>query len=132
MEIVEKYNKILISRYSPENNCYVQNGEPLIIIPKLNIPLKDHVPCFFVSAKDKKTKSKYGWVKLVEEFELKDFIDKYVKVELTTEEITSIKIMLDSIVKYSEDTSVTATYSQKSFDGKEMKLNIHKIIFYSK
>lgn len=132
MEEVKKYNKILISKYSPDNKCFAQNGETLITTPKKNVPLKDHVSYFFVSAKDKKTKSKYGWVKLVKDFELKDFIDEYVKVELTEEDKTSIKIMLDSISKYSEDTPVAATYSQKSFDEKEMKLSIHKIIFYLK
>lgn len=132
MEEVKKYNKILISRYSPENKCYIQDGDPLIIIPKLNVPLKDYVTYFFVSAKDKKTKSRYGWVKLVEEFELKDFISKYVNIALTTEEISSIKIILDSIVQYAEDTPVAVTYSQKSFDEKVMKLSIHKIIFYLK
>ena len=132
MEEVKKYNKVLIAKHSPENKCYVQNEELLIITPKLNIPLKDHVPYFFVSAYDKKTKSKYGWVKSVKEFELKDFINEYIKVELTTEEVTSIKIMLDSIAQYSEGTSVAATYSQKSFNEKEMKLSVHKIIFYLK
>jgi len=132
MEEVKKYNKILISKYSPENKCYAQNGESLIIIPKPNVHLKDHVPYFFVSCNDKKTKSKYGWVKLVEDFELMDFINESVKVKLTIEEIATIKVMFDSIAQYSEDTTVTATYSQKSFDKKEMKLSIHKVIFYLK
>ncbi len=129
-KLEEMFNKVIISRYSPENKCNVKEGEILTIIPKERVPQKDYVSHNFVSIIDLKTKSQYGWVKEVKEFTIKSFIKMhYGEKDLKDEEREHIEIMLSSISKLQENTPVAATYSQKGFMDKKMVLKVHKVLF---
>jgi len=70
------FSKVLVARHSPENQCNAQNGEILILKPRGQVPIGEYVAHYFLSGKDRRTKSKYGWVKEVEPFSLNDFIEQ--------------------------------------------------------
>jgi len=129
--MTKAYDKVLIAKYSPENKCFVDEGEVLTIVPKGNLPKKDHVKHLFVSITDLKTKSQYGWVKQVKEFTVDDFIGThYGNQELTNEQKEHILILLNSISGLRDETPVAATYSQKGFMEKKMVLKVHKVLFH--
>ena len=81
------YKKVLVAKHNPENKCFAREGEVLTIVPRANLPKKDHVNHLFVSIIDLKTKSQYGWIKQTKEFTIKDFVrTHYGNKELTHEE----------------------------------------------
>jgi hypothetical protein len=128
---MEKFERLLISHYHPENNCYVQEGEVLIVLPLKITKIEEHKTHFFVSSKDQKTKSKYGWVKKNKEFTLDDFLNEYYqKIKLNEDLVKHVYIMLTSIRNLQEDTPVSATYSVRGIYDKRIDFTIHKVFFY--
>jgi hypothetical protein len=133
MELTDKrYSKLLISKYSPANGCNVEDGAILTVTPKADVKKKDHIPYYFVDSLDKTTKSKYGWVKTVESFTLKDFLDKNCSNQREEREAEHITTMLESISNLADDTPVAATYSERGLEDKKMVFTVHKVFFYKK
>ena len=125
------FKKILVSKYSPENGCFVPDGQRLVILPRTSIPQKDHVAHYFVSASDLKSKCKYGWVKDTAPFTLADFVDKNAAGRvLSNSELGHIETMLASISKLPQGTPVAATYSSRGILDRNMELTVHKVFFY--
>ena len=114
-EAVRKmFSKVLVARYSPENQCNAQNGEILILKPRGQVPIDDHVAHYFLSGKDRKTKSKYGWVKEVEPFSLNDFIEQnHLEAYLNEEDRVQMERMFSTIENLPPDTPVAATYRKR-------------------
>lgn len=128
----KKYTKLLVSKFSPQNGCNVDDGELLIVKPKNIIKIKDYVPHFFVGLNNSNTKSKYGWVKEVPPFTINDFVSKFNRKNISGIEIECLAKMLDCISSMKESTPVAATYNQKSVTEKEMELKVHKVFFHDK
>lgn len=126
----KKYLKLLVSRFSPANECFVEEGGILLVIPRPTVPVKDSISHFFVDSVDQKTKSKYGWVTAVEPFTARDFLSRYLKGDCSDACIKHNVTMLDSISKLEVDTPVAATYSQRGLDYKTMVFTVHKVFFY--
>ncbi|MDT3738628.1 MAG: hypothetical protein RO257_03900 [Candidatus Kapabacteria bacterium] len=127
------YNKILIAKYSNINKCFVQDGIELIVKPLISPPIREHINHYFVSIKDFKTKSKYGWVKIVDFFTLEEFIiSHFLNIKISENDKMTIKTMFDSIDKLNEGTPVASTYSCRGIEIKKMELTIHKVFFYNK
>lgn len=127
----KKYTKIIVAKYSPQNSCYASDGDVLILKPKPSIPMKNLVTHHFVSAQNNKTKSKYGWVKEVDEFTLSEYIERYATpAKLNEKEMEHIMTMLRSVDKLPVDTPVAADYSKYGVMEHRMVLTVHKVIFY--
>lgn len=129
----EMFNKLLVSRYSPKNGCFVEDGKVLSIVPLKNFPKgKNIFSHHFIDPDEKSIKSKFGWVKDVDPFTIEDFIKKYTIQEIEDEsELEYLKIMLSSIKNLKEDTAVGATYKTRLENYKPtMVLLIHKVKFY--
>jgi hypothetical protein len=124
---MSSYNKILVSKHDPYLKCDAMDDAVLIVIPRKKLMIKDHVNHHFVDAINRKTRSQFGWVKIVDEFLMDEFAKKY-NVDLNDkDEFSHNLIMLDSIAKLSEGMSVAATYSKKDFEQKEMGLTVHRV-----
>lgn len=128
----KKYTKVLVSRFSPQNGCNVDDGELLVVKPKNNITLKDYVPHFFVGINNSKAKSKYGWVKEVPQFTINDFVSNIKQENISVMELQCLTKLFDCIVNLQEGTPVAASYNQKSMTEKEMELKVHKVFFHKK
>ena len=68
-----KYTKVLVAQYSPQNGCNVTDGEMLIIKSPVKEPNKEFSYHFEGVMTGKK--SRYGWVKMVPEYTLENYID---------------------------------------------------------
>ena len=68
-----KYTKVLVAQYSPQNGWNVTDGEMLIIKPPVKEPNKEFSYHFEGVMTGKK--SRYGWVKMVPEYTLENYID---------------------------------------------------------
>lgn len=123
------YDKILVSRYSPENKCNGEEGAILIVTPKKLRKYTGYIAHYFVDHIDQKTKSQYGWVKTIEPMTLKEFIEKYLYNTQDSDIIFHNKVMLDSIQKLPIDTPVAATYSERGVEHKRMEFTVHKVFF---
>ena len=125
------FSKVLVARHSPENQCNAQNGETLILKPRGQVPIGEYVAHYFLSGKDRKTKSKYGWVKEVEPFSLNDFIEQnHLEAYLNEEDRIQMERMFSKIGNLPPDTPVAATYSRRGIERKRMELTVHKVFFY--
>lgn len=122
-----KYTKVLVAQYSPQNGCNVTEGEMLIIKPPVKEPNKELSYHFEGVATGKK--SRYGWVKMVPEYTLEDYIDKYFK-NISEKELVYLECMLNSISKLQVNTPVAVDYRQKSMGESIFVLHVHKVIFY--
>jgi hypothetical protein len=125
-----KYTRIISSLYSPENGDKVEDGITLLVLPKRNVKMKQYDTHFFVSSKDYKTKAKHGWIKIIEEFSLEDFIKQYMSgLEVNEEMIEAVKIMLESIAKLEDKMPVCTDYSLRGvLEKKHMILTVHRVI----
>ncbi len=130
MEIDKMYTKLLVAQYSPKNGCNVEEGITLTVIPKKDLKQKDHVSHCFIDGENKKTRSKYGWVKTVDSFTLQDFVKKHSVNAADEREAEHIRIMLESISKFPDGTPIAATYSQRGVEQKIMAFTVHKVFFY--
>lgn len=127
----EKYSKIIIARHSPENKCFVSEGDPLYVKPLKSIPIRNVTSHHFLSLLDFKTKSKYGWVHETDNFIFDEFIEKYFSgKELNELQLQAVKMMLDSIAKLEINTPVTSTYFERGVIEKKMVLTVHRVFFY--
>jgi hypothetical protein len=57
------YEKILIAKFSPKNECYSEDGEILTVFPRDITSLRESTEHFFNGIYEPHAKSKYGWVK---------------------------------------------------------------------
>ena len=122
-----KYTKVLVARYSPKNGCNVTEGEMLIVKPPVKEPNRE-LSYHFEGVMTGK-KSRYGWVKMVPEYTLENYIDKYFK-NISEKELIYLECMLSSISKLKVNTPVAVDYRQKSMGESIFVLHVHKIIFY--
>ncbi|MBM2816134.1 MAG: hypothetical protein HW421_2896 [Ignavibacteria bacterium] len=108
--MVRKYSKILVGKFSEPNKCYVQDGVPLFVKPLKSFKNNNPKSIIFISLIDFKTKSKFGWVKVIDEFSLEEYFEDYFQEKkLSENEIHAIKTMLSSIDKLDSETPVAAT-----------------------
>ena len=127
----ERFDKIVVARFSPGNKCYVKEGIPLVVLPKKNVPRKAAVAHHFVDHRDLKTKSKYGWVTTVPDFTLSEFLSCYLADrQLSETETEHIRTMLCDVSKLKDSTPVTATYWERGMFPPKMVFAVHKVIFY--
>jgi hypothetical protein len=126
-----KYTKLLIARHSPQNKCNVTDGEVLYLSPRMNVPMRPHVSHYFLSTRDRKTRSRYGWVKEVAPFDLGEFIARFLPgSDLSRQESTAIETMLRSVADLAEGAPVAATYSARGVEKRDMELDVHRVFFY--
>jgi len=129
--VSKMFSKVLVGRHSPENQCNAQNGEILMLKPRGQAPIGEYVAHYFLSGKDRRTKSKYGWVKEVEPFSLNDFIEQnHLEAYLNEEDRVQMERMFSKIDNLPPDTPVAATYSRRGIEHKRMELTVHKVFFY--
>lgn len=127
----ESFSKILVARHSPKNKCYVEDGTTLIVKPLASVPMKEHVPHHFVSAKDFKTQSRYGWVRETEPFSLDDFtLEYWTNNNLSDNERAHLMTMLKSLARLAPNTPCAATYSRRGIEAKRMEFTVHRVFFH--
>lgn len=125
------FSKLLVAHHSPKNKCYVEEGTTLIVRPLRNVPTRDHVAHYFVSAKDGKTRSRYGWVKETETFSLDGFIcEHWIGDQPSNDELKHLEIMLKSVSKLTSGTPCAATYSRRGIEVRTMEFTVHRVLFY--
>jgi hypothetical protein len=123
------YDRILVAKYSPLNKCFVEDGGILILKPKKIKKDTGHIGHYFLDHLDKKTKSKYGWVKEIEPLTFEQFRTKFIGDKTDNETLEHNKIMLDSIQNLKLDTPVAATYSERN-EPRRMEFTVHRVIFH--
>jgi hypothetical protein len=125
----KKIDKILISKYSPENKCNVKDNETLILIAKDQVPNKE-ISWHFSSLNDQRIKSKYGWVRVVEPFTLDEFFETNKDKIDCNKNKESMLVLFESISNLQEGSPVAVDYSIKSFGKKVPSLRVYKVIFH--
>jgi hypothetical protein len=124
------FTKLLVAQHSPKNGCHAQDGEVLIVKPKTPLPSKEAAHCF-VSAKDGRTKSKYGWVQEVAPFTLQDFISTHLADRtLSEEEREHLWTMLNAVARIPVEKPATVEYVVRGVERKATMLNVHRVFFY--
>lgn len=127
------FSRILIARQSPKNKCFVEDGIPLFVKALSPVPLKDHVSHWFLSVRDRETKSRYGWVKEVSPFTLDEFVARHLSHEhLSSSDRQHLETMFQAIVPLAEGTPVAATYSCRGVEEQRMEFTVHRIFFHKK
>ena len=124
------FTKLLIAQHSPKNGCHAQDGEVLTVKPKTPLPTKETAHRF-VSAKDGRTRSKYGWVQEAAPFTLQDFISTHLADRtLSAEEREHIQTMLTAVARIPIDKPATVEYVVRGVERRVTVLNVHRVIFY--
>jgi hypothetical protein len=124
------FTRLLVAQHSPKNGCHAQDGEVLIVRPKTPLPAKEAAH-HFVSAKDGKTKSKYGWVQEAPPFTLQDFVSTHLAARtLSEEEREHIRTMLTAVTRIPVEKPATVEYAVRGVERKVVVLHVHRVIFY--
>lgn len=129
------FNKILIARHSPQNGCYVDDGVTLTILPKRPLPVgrlkRSFVSHHFVSSRDLKTKSRYGWVQEVEPFSLEAFVTTCVSTSGVSDvDLAHIETLLSAVARVPVGKPVAACYVERGVERKYVELSIYRVLFY--
>jgi hypothetical protein len=124
------FTRLLVAQHSPKNGCHAQDGEVLIVKPKTPLPTKDAAHRF-VSARDGRTRSKYGWVQEAPPFTLQDFISTHLPGRtLSNEEREHLRTMLTAAARIPLEKPATVDYVVRGVEHRETVLNVHRVIFY--
>lgn len=130
VDMDERYTSLLVARFSPENGCHVRGAQPLTVVPRRTVPLRQYVPHYFVAASDKATKSRYGWTSQVEPFSMDEFIQMYhADSQMSEVWVDHIRTMLQSIRGLGIGAAVAADYGKRGFGQAEMVFSVHRVFF---
>lgn len=139
--MMKKYFKILVAKHSPENKCFAEDNELLVVATnkdkmKGKLPKEHH---FFVGVTTRMP-SRYGWIKEIKEgitsVELakKNYYGltkKEIRDEdVDEEEIKTFEKFLFTLSKEKEGTPMAATYWERGIFEKKWELKVHKIKFF--
>ncbi len=127
---MESFSKVLVGKFYPNSKCNVEDGHLLTIVPKKILKTQENIDHVFSDIYDIKIKSVYGWVKECEPFTLDDFCSKFSNRKIEGLEKVHIEIMLKSISKLNQDTTVKVRYTERGILEKRMDLVVHKVLFY--
>lgn len=127
---IKYYNKILVAKYSPLNKCFVADGGILILKPEKLKKDSGHIGHYFLDHLDKRTKSKFGWVKEIEPLTFEQFSVKFIGNNADNVTLEHNKVMLDSIENLKLDSPVAATYSER-IEPRRMEFTVHRVIFHA-
>jgi hypothetical protein len=125
------FTKVLVARFSPQNQCYVPDGTLLYVRPLIRVPKQEHVGHHFLSVRDTRTTSKYGWVSETPAFSLEEFAALHLRdVDLGEADRAHIETMLLSIARLQRDAPVAASYSLRGVETKQMEFAVHPVVFH--
>jgi hypothetical protein len=128
---METFNRILVAHFSPQNRCHVPEDEVLTVVPRKNLLAKRDLSHHFVSARDPKVKSVYGWVRETQPFTIEEFAREYLRGrELAPAEREHLITMFSSIATLPSGTAVGADYVVRCVIEKQTALSVHKVVFY--
>jgi hypothetical protein len=130
-ELHDRYHKILVSRFSPGNGCFVREGEPLFapVLPD-DVQSKPGFPYYFLSLSDRKTRSKFGWVASVPEFSLGDFLVCHSAVAPDPKQIKVLQDLFAAISSLQDGTPVAGSFFSRGVEKRRVVLSFHKVFFY--
>lgn len=132
MAAVTMFQKLLVAKYSPSNRCYVPDGTVLFVRPAAAVRMTAAVPHKFVGAADRKTTSKFAWVKAVTPFTLEQYIAEHLLgEEISADMLKHLEVMLSAIARLSDGTPVGATYFQRGVERRVMEFDVHRVIFHA-
>ncbi|MEW6608851.1 MAG: hypothetical protein AB1414_15635 [bacterium] len=140
---MERYFKILVAKNSPENKCFANDGEILVVATdkdkmKGKLPKEHH---FFVGI-ETRTPSRYGWVKEIKEgitaleIAKKNYYGlnkiEIKEADISKEDIEEFEKILSIVAKEKEGTPMAATYWERGIfkNEKKLVLKVHKIKFF--
>lgn len=127
------YTKILIARFSPENSCFANDAEMLVVAS-----IKDKMQGrlrkgdnFFVGINTKKP-SLYGWVKTVENGITAEELAALKNPDPDIDEIKKAELLLKCAAKHPEGTAMFCHFVDVvSPEGKEKIMKITKIFLHN-
>jgi hypothetical protein len=128
---MKKYNKIIVSRFSPENKCFALENEWLIIADlngknKLKIKKTEH---YFIGI-NSGLPSVFGWVyKLNEPISISEYLNS-AKIIVSNEIKINIEFLLDSISNIEEGKPVACSFRRIGIIEKQDILKVHRVFFY--
>jgi len=128
---MDKYNKVLVCRNSPQNKCYAPDGEWLVVLPtkpKMKLPKDDHP---FVGVRSKE-ESRYGWVQSIEEGISAEELAKMYEDPPPEDLIKSSEALLKAVIRENEGTSMSCSWFERGL-GKDKKrvLQVHRVFFHA-
>jgi hypothetical protein len=127
----EGFDKVLVARFSPDNGCYVPEGEILTVRPRKKLPHNRDAAHYFIGSRHRSLKARYGWVAQSDSFTFDDFVRNQLGgKDLSSAERDHLATMLCSISRLPLDTPVTATYFARGTIEKHTVFSVHKVIFY--
>ncbi len=127
-----RFRKILVGHHSPQNGCFVGDGETLYAPPAAKgLAARHGASHEFLSALDHKVRSKFGWVRSEDgDFSVANFIAKY-SLETSREQEEVLFNMFTVISLLPEGTPVAGSYFTRGIEVRQTVLNFHKV-FLSK
>jgi hypothetical protein len=125
------FSKVLVARNSPQNKCFAEDGEWLMIgregqKMKGGLPQDHH---FFVGLSSGQP-SRYGWVFQLEHEISPEELAAKITSPPSEELVGSCLTILKAAAKYEVGTPMACTYSTIGVMTKQRVLRVHKVLFY--
>jgi hypothetical protein len=127
-----KYDKFLKARFSPENGCFVEDGELLTVVPKSKLPANRQVAHHFLDVATLKKRSRYGWVADSEPLTLEEFIERFHPDSKDDNLRDHVRRMLDAVAKQALGTPMAAGYTPRGLGNRQMEFIVHRVFFHGR
>lgn len=121
------YDRFLVARNSPQNECHSPDGELLYLQPPAKAPGSD-APYAFTGTRSAE-KNRYGWVEVsTNGFTVEEFLDRIGR-SAEGQLVEPQKLMLKSISRLPAGTPVAVDFFRRSIPTR-VELVVHKVIFH--
>lgn len=126
------FDRLVTGRHSPPNACHAQDGEPLIVRPKRNVPVTATARGHRFSTLSCPTKlSTFGWVTAAPHaFTIDEFLASADQRDLRDEEtVKAVELMVVKANRFAVGTPLGVTYFRRGIEHVRMELVVHKVLF---
>lgn len=128
----QRFQKLLVARYSPQNECFAQEGDtlyaPVSATQRVrSVPRTYH----FLSVNGGGERSKFGWVKSAEQpFSIDDFVAEHSEIRGSDEQTMLLASLFSAIANLAEGTPVAGSYFLRGVEQRRVELTFHKVFLY--
>ena len=130
-QLVRRFDKILVARHSPQNDCCAAEGDLLYPpVSKKESHARHGDKYYFQSVSHDHKRSKFGWVKRIEKpLSVEEIVSKHPVIERSDQQHKLLENLLTAIARLPEDTPVAGSYFRR-IEPPYVELTFHKVFFY--
>lgn len=128
----QKFQKILVARHSPKNECFANEGDILFApIAESGPEIRTGTKYFFRSVHDPSKSSRFGWVcSSHKAFNVYDFVAEHLTGDAEEQQLRVLSDLFSAISLLPDDTPVAGSYFLRGIENRHLELDFHRVFLH--